>query len=224
MGLHLNVAKLNNNELVAFGEGLNNAVKNLQGIDSVLKPFQKQLNDCTNAVNNVLEKTKAKAVSDLLKTEDNTRDNLIIGLNKLIDACSYHPDNAVVQAATELNTVIDKLGSSIQKKGYDAESTLLNTILTDLKGDYLTQVTIINADAIVKALDKSQNRFAKLRSEQLIENAEINEIVSMSAIRREFEASIRLLLSVLPVLYQLNPAPEFKDAIGVVKQLIAKFK
>lgn len=223
MNLNVNVARFDNNKLVAFGNGVNNATKSLVGIDAVLTPFQTQLVNCQNAVNNVLEKTKAKEVSAQLKKEDNIRDNCIIGLNKIVDAQTYNPDEEIQQAAKELDQLLAKLGNSIQKESYDKESALNKTLLVDLNGDYASQVAITHATPFVVELEASQTRFDNLRQKQLLENVEMTEIVSMSAIRREFENSIRALLTVLPAFFQISPTPELKQAIGLVQELINKF-
>ena len=221
--LKINLSEFNNTKLLAFGEALYNAVAGLTGIDTVLLPFQKLYKQCVDAANNVLEKTKAKDVSERLKEEDNARDDLIIGINTLFDACEYHPETAVRDAAIELNQMMAKLGNKIYRETYDSESRSIKTLLLDLTGDYAPQVATCSATPYVDALEESQERFDQFRSEQLDENVETSQIVSMSTIRREFKQNIRAILELLPVMYQVNQDPEFKKAIDRVQQLILKF-
>jgi len=221
--LTINLSKFDNNKLLAFGEGLNNSVKDLKGIDGALLPFQEKLLECTNAANNVAEKTKAKEVSEMIIKEDDARDNLLAGINKLFDACEYHPDTAVSDAAIECNQVLEKLSKNISRQAYDSESASIRTLLTDLTGDYAPQVETCSATAFVQALEQSQNHFDQIRTEQLQENVETSQIISMSSIRREFTSNIRAILQLLPLIYQVNQSPEFKTAIELTQQLIRKF-
>jgi hypothetical protein len=223
MSLHVKLSRFSNNTLVAFGSALYNAVKNILGIDAVLLPFATLLEKCKDAVNNVLEKTKAKEVSQHLKSEDNIRDNCLVGINKLVDAQLYNPDATIQNAAAELNVLLEKLGDAVQTESYDKESILIKTLLTDFTGDYSEQVTTVHANPFVDELGAAQSRFDTYRQQQLAENVEMTEIVAMSTIRREFESSIRSLLSVLPTLYQINPTPELKEAIALVQETINKF-
>lgn len=222
MELHVRMSRFDNNKLVAFGNELYNAIKGLVGFETVISPFQNLLTRCTKAVNDIIEKTKAKEVSQFLKTADNRRDNNITGLVKLADACRYHPDEAVRLAATQISQLLDKLGN-IQEAGYDAESTMIKNLLTDLKGDYAPQATLISANPFVTDLDAVQTEFDTYRQQQLAENADLADIESMSSIRREFEVSIRSLLTALPALYLLNPTNELKTALDLIEQTISKY-
>jgi len=223
MKLQINIAKLSNSELVSFGDQLNTFIKDLNGIDGVLLPFQEKLTLCQQAINNVLQKTMAKDVSAQLKTEDNLRDNCIIGLNKLVEACEYHPDETVKEAAIKLNDLLDKMGNKIYLQSYDAESTIIKTLLTELNGEYSSHIALVNATPFVTALSEAQTRFDTYRQHQLTENAEVSEIVSMSAIRREFEQDVRNLFQLLPSYYLINQSAQVKTAINQVQELINKF-
>jgi hypothetical protein len=62
------------------------------------------------ALNNVIEKTRAREVSHQLRDQDNLRDGYLTGLGLLIEAYLYHPDEALRKAAGELKRILDKLG------------------------------------------------------------------------------------------------------------------
>ncbi|MCG8409869.1 MAG: DUF6261 family protein [Bacteroidales bacterium] len=223
MKFRLKLSRFDNSKLVAFGQALNDIVKGLTGFETVLTPFQSFLLKCVDAINNVAEKTKAKEISEMIKSEDGIRDDLVIGINKSLDAYEYHPDETVRVAASEISKIIAKIGYSIYKESYDEESALIKNVLTDLKGDYATQAETCHITPFVTALDQSQTRFDEYRAKQINENADINQIVAMSTIRRDFEKSIRKVLDVLPVMQSINPTAEQSKAINLVKELIRKY-
>ncbi len=140
----------------------------------------------------------------------------------LIEAHLYHPDEALRNAAGELKRILDKLGKNTYRLPYDAESAAIKTLLTDFTGDYAPQATSIHATSFVTALSEVQTDFDNFRSQQMNENASIALIESMTAIRREFELSMRSLLSVLASLIELNPDDEALKNKGILVQEVLK--
>ncbi|MGE4290414.1 MAG: DUF6261 family protein [Salinivirgaceae bacterium] len=222
MSFLINLSKLTHNLIVSLGEELAKAVEGIEGIQAVLTPFQSLLVRAKEALNNVIEKTRAREVSQQLKNTDNQRDGYLYGLDLLVEAHLYHPDEALRNAAGELKRVLDKLEKSTYRLPYDAESAVVKTLLTDLTGDYAPQANSIHATPFVTALSEVQTGFDNFRSQQINENASIAVIESMTAIRREFELSMRSLLSVLAMLIELNPDDEALKSKGIVVQEVLK--
>jgi hypothetical protein len=222
MSLSINLSRLSHKLIVSLGEELAKAVEGIEGIQAVLTPFQSLLVRAKEALNNVIEKTRAREVSQQLKGNDNLRDGYLDGLGLLIEAHLYHPDEAVRNAAVDLKRVLDKLGKNTYRLKYDAESAAIKTLLTDFTGDYAPQATLIHATPFVTALSEVQTIFDNLRSQQINENASIAVIESMTAIRREFELSMRSLLSVMATLIELNPDDEALKNKGIVVQEVLK--
>jgi hypothetical protein len=67
-----------------------------------------------------------------------------------------------------------------------------------------------------------QTIFDNFRSQQMNENASVAVIESMTAIRREFELSMRSLLTVLASLIELNPDDVVLKNKGILVQEVLK--
>ena len=76
MSFLINLSKLTHKLIVSLGEELVKAVEGVEGIQAVLAPFQSLLVRAQEALNNVIEKTRAREVSQQLKGHDNLRAGL----------------------------------------------------------------------------------------------------------------------------------------------------
>ncbi len=97
----------------------------LTGIFGTLTPLSEQMTDAINRI---------KAESNL-EDKDGNRDSSIRDFFALIDGYCAFPDEAMKAAATAIRKVLDNYGLQLIHKGYDTESSLVDSLLNDLSKD-----------------------------------------------------------------------------------------
>ncbi|MEN8138867.1 MAG: DUF6261 family protein [Bacteroidota bacterium] len=107
---------------------------------------------------------RRKAESNL-EEKDEIRDNLLRSLNHLIGAYIYHPDTAFKNAAAEVDNVFEKYSLQITNENYASESSLINSLLEELKRPDLESSvnTLPECSVVISALENAQAGFEAAR-------------------------------------------------------------
>ncbi len=94
----------------------------LTGVFDTLFPLSTKMTDAVNRI---------KAESNL-EDKDGNRDSSIRDLFALIDGYCAFPDTAMKAAAIAIRNVLENYGLEMIHKGYDTESSLVDSLLNDL--------------------------------------------------------------------------------------------
>lgn len=127
----------------------------LAAIFSELEPANARL---TSAIN----QSKAESVLD---EKDAERDEKFRGLFYLVSGFVHHPDPNVKAAASELEAVLNNYGLSVVGESYAIESSLIQSLLTDLaKPKYQSSIEALSGCAeLIAALQTAQTDFELAR-------------------------------------------------------------
>ncbi|WP_430935799.1 DUF6261 family protein [Saccharicrinis sp. 156] len=124
---------------------------NLSGIITSIQPLSANLNQAINRIKSESE----------LEEKDEDRDNSVRSFYYLILGFTHHPDENITNAAQKIMSVIDNYGLQIVNESYATESSLVNSLLTELaKPELQEPIALVSGAAeSIAALRNAQNDF-----------------------------------------------------------------
>lgn len=133
---------------------------------------------------------------------------------------SHHPDDPIRNAALYILAIFDHYGLGIKDESYTRESSLLNSLLSDLSGsEALTNIRLIpQCDVYIAALQEAQNNFESNRLSFEEAQAEEGTRENASALKVQVVDLInKKVVPYLNVMAQLNDATYGSYARTVVE-------
>jgi hypothetical protein len=129
---------------------------------------------------------RAKAESDL-EEKDEVRDNGLRSLVYLVQGFTHHPDPAVKAAAVKVDDVLDRYGLSVTDESYSTESSLINSLLTDLaKPNMQEAIAALSGCAeLIAALQTAQEAFEQTRIAYEEEKAQKGTETNATTLKKE---------------------------------------
>jgi hypothetical protein len=117
-------------------------------------------------------------ISNLKAESDHTRDDIVVGIKKLLESALHHFDAAVLEAAYRLKIIFDAYDNPtpIIHQSYDAETVSINNLLQEWENKYMSDLEITGLVPWVKELKERNNAFDELTkrySEQLAEKTSL---------------------------------------------------
>lgn len=197
--------------IATFGKSGLQTDKHLAAIFGDLSPLTDQL---TSAIR------RAKTESEL-EVKDEVRDDKLRGLHYLLTGFTHHPDPIIKAAAETLEKVFSNYGLKITGESYSTESTLISSLLKDLKkAEYSDKIAALSGCAeLIEALKTSQADFETTRvaweREKAIEGVLVNatqlksEVVTI--INDRLVVYLRAMQQVKPDVYAV-----FANTISVI--------
>ncbi len=156
--------------------------------------------------------------------EDDFRDNLIIGIEKLADAYTHHFDPAYVDAAHLILRHINKYGKTIARLKYQEETTALNDLIDSEKNDTALNaaVNLLVLNSWFVQLEGSNNRFKGLFIERLKDNAGKTDL-KLNVLRKESVVHYKTLVKHLESHAIVNPSELYHVVIKEINRLVEKY-
>ena len=176
-----------------------NTDPNMVVIFDELKPLSQLF---TAAIRRMKEKSEAQ-------TLDEAREEKIDGWYYLLLAFSHHPTPRIRNAALALLDIFDNYGMEIKSESYTAESSLLNSMLSDYSASKAqANVDIIpQGDVYLGALQEAQTNFENNRLSFEEAQAEEGTLENASALKKQVVDVInKKLVSYLNVMAGINDA------------------
>jgi hypothetical protein len=129
---------------------------------------------------------RAKAESDL-EEKDEVRDNGLRSLVYLVQGFTHHPDPAVKAAAVKVDDVLDRYGLSVTDESYSTESSLINSLLTDLaKPNMQEAIAALSGCAeLIAALRAAQDDFEQARIAYEAEKAQEGTEANATTLKKD---------------------------------------
>lgn len=225
MILTFNLAGLTNAELLAFAQSLDELLSPLgSSISVIYDPFKHALVVCTETATDAIAKQVAQQQTEALSGGDLKRDNLFRGIKYMLQAYLLHPNAKKQDAAVELEKVVAKVGWNLHRENYDKQSALMRTLLAELTEKHAERIALLGMGSWVEQLASAQSGFDMLRREQLEQQAEMEKISSMTAVRVDLEQAIKDLLEILPGYYRMTGDEALGTVLPKIKELIDRTK
>ena len=225
MILTCNLSGLTNAGLLSFAQSLDALLAPIgETISLIYNPFKQTLSVCVETSANALAKQVAQQQTEELAAADLKRDNLFRGVKYMVQAYLLYPDTEKQEAAKELEKVVAKIGWHLNREGYDKQSALTKTLLKELTGKQANRIALLGMTEYVDLLNTAQTGFDILRQEQLEQQAEMEQISSMTAVRGNLEQSIKDLLEILPGYYRMTGDEALGAVLPKISELIDRTK
>ena len=158
----------------------------------------------------------------VLEEKDEVRDDDVRAVHYLTLGFMHHPDPAVKAAAEKVEKVFDNYGLSITGESYATESSLVNSLLTDLaKPKLQAAIALLSGLAeIITALQAAQTDFEETRIAYEEEKAKEGTLENATAIKKEVVAIINDKLVVyLRAMIQVDE-PTYGDFARTIAEII----
>ena len=159
----------------------------------------------------------------VLEEKDEVRDDDVRAVNYLTLGFLHHPDPAVKAAAGEVEKVFDNYGLSITGESYATESSLVNSLLTDLAKPKLQDaIALLSGLAeIITALQAAQTDFEETRIAYEEEKAKEGTLENATTIKKAVVAIINDKLVVyLRAMIQVDE-PTYGNFARTIAEIIA---
>jgi hypothetical protein len=113
-------------------------------------------------------------ISNLKAESDHVRDDIVVGIKKILESALHHFDVNVREASYRLKIVFDAYNkpTPLIHLGYDAETASINKLLQEWENKYMSDLETVGLVTWVKELHERNNAFDELTrrySEQLAE-------------------------------------------------------
>jgi hypothetical protein len=203
-------------DVITVCEKANPAELNIQPQWSELKKSYKLLT-------NSFKKEQSSMLTAELATVDYRRDQGIICFRKLADGFTNHFDNAKAQAGKLLLTAIDKYGKQISKMNYQAETSVLDNLVTDLKSeDHAAAVKLLGLSDLVAELSNSNKAFNDIYL-QRVEEAAAKDLDAAGALLYDCQLKYRELVKHIEANAIVNASEAYETLIKQLNSLIEQF-
>lgn len=129
---------------------------------------------------------------------DAKRDQLFAGIKNYLAGFSKLPKIKGYQEAMDLYQIFKNYGLSLDKLSYSAETAQLNKLIADLdKTENASSLKNLGLAAYFSELKQAQADFEQLYAEQAEANADLHQLPSASAIRKDMEEALRNYFALL---------------------------
>lgn len=225
MILTINLTGLSNANLLAFGQSLDGLLSPLsESISVIYNPFKNALKVSSKTTTDAISKQVAQQQTEALFTADFKRDNLFRGTKYILQANLLHPSAKRREAAVEVEKIVAKVGWNLHRESYDKQSVLTRTLLSELNEKHAERIALLGLSSWLEQLEVAQSDFDTLRSEQLEQQAEMEKISSMTAVRGDLEQAIKDLLEILPGYFRMTNDEALGIVLPKIKELIDRTK
>jgi hypothetical protein len=183
---------------------------------SVFNALETETSRLSSAINRAKEESQ-------LEEKDEIRDDKTRALNYLLLGLLHHPSKKISEAAQAVEKVFGRYGLSILGKSYATESSLINSLLSDLASPTLKpSIDALSGCAeLIADLQAAQTDFEATRIAYETEKAKEGTLENATLIKNEVLAIINEKLVVyLRAMIQVNEAV-YGDFSRTIAQIIA---
>ncbi len=169
------------------------------------------------ALNFVMKSSYTAKIVD----EDHHRDEIVLGTKNSVNACLYHYDAAVVDAAQKVKIVFDSYGN-ISKKSYDQETAAIYKLIVELTTNYAEEIALMNLSGWLNELKLANESFEALIGERYTEASEKGEY-RMSGVRKEVDTAYNAVIDRIEALILINGDDNYIDFVIQLNVRIEKY-
>ena len=156
--------------------------------------------------------------------EDEKRDELIIGIEKVADGFTRHFNPKHAEAADLLLRHIQKYGHNIARMNYQAETTALNDLIDFVKNDkkMQTAVSVLGFNEWFEKLEEYNTQFNRLYIQRVKEEAG-KPVLSLKVLRKDSIQHFKDLSKYIEAQALINPSEQYETVMKEINKLIDKY-
>lgn len=184
----------------------------LTGLIARLEPLSRNM---TIAIN----RTKAESI---LEEKDEKRDNELRGIFHLVQGYLYHPDETVKSSAAKIFDVVGTYKTDIVNESYATESSLIESMLTDLAAAELQSdvAGLPGLNQVIVSLRTAQDEFEQAQADYNDEKVKDSSFASATDIKKEILPVINNELIVYLTAMALAKSDEYGPFAQLTGQII----
>ncbi|MEI6061016.1 MAG: DUF6261 family protein [Bacteroidota bacterium] len=149
-------------------------------IAAVLPPYL----ESHNLERRILAKMRKSSITDELSTADTSRDELITGFQKQVDAAAHHYLSDLSQAGSRLWVAFGHYGD-VARKSYDAETADIVSLLSLLNKSYASDIALLGLGGWLAELELRNQAFIGLMQSRYSE-----EVAKVQGSMKEVRVSV----------------------------------
>lgn len=211
-------------ESVQFFDDVLTICKNNNPSDlNIQKPWA-ALDKSFKRLSQSFKKEQASTLTAELATLDFRRDQGITCLRKLADGYTNHHDDAKKEAGNLLLKTIDNYGNSISRINYQAETSLLENLTTDLKNDtdVAAAAKLLGVSDTITEIKTANDLFNQTYLNRVKESA-ADDMIAAGELVLECKEKYKVLVKYIEANATINPSEACTTLIGQLNSLIEKF-
>jgi hypothetical protein len=133
MILGIKLPLLRNAEFIQFIKDVLGITKTNDPVALNVEPQCNNLQGCLTVLEDLFVTDQGSALTDTLVGLDGRRDKAITGIGLFVNAQTYYFDPAIAGHAQNLARQLTQYGTSIARENYQAETSIIDSIVTDFK-------------------------------------------------------------------------------------------
>lgn len=135
----LKISFLNTKELYTASTRMHKIFCSSNIDDAFLKDLCNNLLSANTEMERALGKNLSSSFTNLLIEADENRDGSYLGFNNYVSAYTFSKNQEKAEAASKVYSIIENIGGKVVSLGYLAETTKLNTLISELEKPEILQ-------------------------------------------------------------------------------------
>jgi hypothetical protein len=175
-------------------------------------------------LNNSFKKSEASLLTAELAAQDDRRDNAIVCLRKLANGFTNHHDDDKQNAGRQILLTIDKYGRQISKINYQAETSILDNLVDDLKNEAenAAAVELLGLSDTVAEIKDANGQFSAIYLDRVGEDAS-KDVIAAGELVEVCMERYNILVKHIEAHATINPSDEINSLIKNLNELIERF-
>lgn len=219
--LNVKLGNLRNEEHFGFNTEVNDLITLFTaaalGIEIRYAEYLPLYNNEAEAIDVIRKSAKTSKLSDA----DHKRDGTNTGLGFVIEGYTYHFNDKKREAAERLEIVHNSFGN-INRKGYEAETAAIDTMVDKLLNDYSEDLALLKLTEWVTELKADNEAFKAISDERYSDEAAKTQL-KMKAVRKEVDVAYRNITNLINALVLVHGAETYAPFINELNQRIEKY-
>lgn len=196
--MKITLQKLSTKDLATLAQRIINSSKN--GNYTVVENHELliAIEEQYNVYDKVYAKLAFSCKGHTVAEADRTRDYLFSGMKQFLKGYEKLPSLDNYQIAIDVLSIFKIHGLDLDKLSYSAETAQMKKLIEELeKPETLNKLSTLNLETIFNQLKTAQTDFEAIYAEQAEANADLRQLPSASAIRKNLEAALKNYLNLL---------------------------
>jgi hypothetical protein len=186
-------------------------------IMSLITELYQQLIILLDRESQLVDAERSSDLSKPLAEADRKIDEIVIGINNLINAGLYHFDQQVRAAAKILKSRMKDFGS-ISSKPYEEEAAAVKLLISDLNGKHAQQRDLLGLREWVDQLAVAENEFDTIFKQRNLEFSEKPDY-NLRKVRKEIDVVYQQITERIDAAAVSPPSPPSPEFDAFIRQL-----
>lgn len=215
----INFSLLTNEVLATFAQRSLSVYGDEAALDPAVAIFFTKAGACLKQYQKVFKRVDTKPYTEYKARIDSERDEAFIAFRNYVEACSHRDFDDWMRRAEVLLKVINRHGWSAWSEGYQKQSAIMTSLISELKGQHQETLERIEAVEWLDELVQKQEAFEQAEREGV---SNVIASTTISETRPPLEEALRSLFSMTDLLCQATSSEDLAKIIAGLNNLISQ--